>query len=263
VRNRFTANLGMLFPERPFLERIDAAGAAGFDKVEVHTPYEFSIPVIRDRLVAAGVALTGLNTRPGAPGEFGLAGLPGREAEFREAFDQAVEYALGLGARMIHVTAGLAAPDERPAALATYVENVRQAARSAVGTGLILLLEPINQRDRPGYLVSHSDEMAGIIERIGEPNVRMLFDIYHVQIMEGDLTRRMQRHRDLIAHVQVAAIPSRAEPDEGEVSLAGVFRALESIAYGGLIGLEYHPRRRTEDGLGWLDAYAEPAARLA
>jgi hydroxypyruvate isomerase len=260
MRERFTANLGMLFPELPFLERIDAAGAAGFDKVEVHYPYAFSIDEIKARLAEAKVALTGLNTHPGGEGDFGLAGRPGREAEFRRAFDQAVDYALGLGARMIHVMAGVATPAERPLALETYVTNLRNAARSAAGTGLTLLLEPINQRDRPGYLVSHSDEMAEIIDRIGEPNVRMLFDIYHVQIMEGDLTRRIERHRDVIGHVQIAAVPSRAEPDEGEIALPAIFRALESVGYAGLIGLEYRPRGRTEDGLRWIKTCGGKAA---
>jgi hydroxypyruvate isomerase len=250
----------MLFPERPFLERIDAAGAAGFDKVEVHFPYAFSIDEIKARLAGANVALTGLNTHPGGEGDFGLAGRPGKEAEFRRAFDQAVDYALGLGARMIHVMAGVASPQERPLALDTYMANVRAAARSAAGTGLTLLLEPINQRDRPGYLVSHSDEMAEIIRRIGEPNVRMLFDIYHVQIMEGDLTRRMERHRDVIGHVQIAAVPSRAEPDEGEIALPAIFQALESVGYAGLIGLEYRPRGRTEDGLRWIKTCGGKAA---
>jgi hydroxypyruvate isomerase len=260
VRERFTANLGLLFPERPFLERIDAAGAAGFDKVEVHFPYEFSVAEIRDRLAAAGVSLTGLNTHPGGPGEFGLAGQPGREADFRRVFDQAVDYALGLGARMIHVMAGVAAPDKRPQALETYVANLRAAARSVAGTGLTLLLEPLNARDRPGYLVSRSDEVAEIIARIGEPHVRMLFDIYHVQIMEGDLTRRIERHHDVIGHVQIAAVPSRAEPDEGEIALPAIFKALESVGYAGLIGLEYHPRGRTEDGLRWLKTCGAKAA---
>jgi 2-dehydrotetronate isomerase len=247
----FTANIAFLFPELPFLDRIDAAKAAGFDKVECHFPYEFPIKVLRERLDRAGVRLTGLNTAPGST--WGLAGIPGREAEFRTVFDQAVAYATGLGASVVHVMAGVVPPDERASALKTYVSNLRAAARSAAGTGLTFLLEPLNVRDQPGYLVSRSDEVADIVREIGEANVKLLFDVYHVQIMEGDLVRRIEKHRDLIGHVQVAGVPSRAEPDEdNEVNVRAIFRALDSIGYRGLVGLEYKPRGRTEDGLGWM-----------
>lgn len=249
----FTANIAFMFAERPFLERIDAAKASGFDHVECHFPYEFPVEALKARLAAAGVTLTGLNTRPGdGPADWGRAGLPGREADFGRDFDEAVAYATALGASAIHVMAGVVSPAERDAALATYVANLRAAARAVAGTGLTLLLEPLNSRDRPGYLVSRSDHIAEIIDRIGEPNVKLLFDVYHVQIMEGDLTRRLERHRDIIGHVQIAAVPSRAEPDEGEVSLPGIFAALQAIGYRGLVGLEYKPRGRTEDGLGWM-----------
>jgi hydroxypyruvate isomerase len=213
---RFTANIAFLFTEHPFLQRFAAAKAAGFDRVECHEPYEFPVAALREQLATAGVALTGLNTpRGGRAGDFGLAGVPGREAEFRRAIEQAAEYALALGVGMIHVMAGIVSPQERGAALTTYIENVRSAARMVASTGLTLLIEPINQRDVPGYLVSQTDEVAAIIAKIGEPNVRMLFDVYHVQITEGDLTRRLERHRSLIGHVQIAAVPSRAEPQGG------------------------------------------------
>lgn len=247
----FTANIGFLFTERPFLERFAAASAAGFDRVECHFPYDHPIALLQERLAEARVRLTGLNTHPGdlTTGDFGLAGIPGRETEFRRAFDQAVEYALALDCGMIHVMAGIVAPDARAEALQAYRANVQAAARSVAGTGLTLLLEPINQRDRPGYLVSRSDELAGIISEIGEPNVRMLFDCYHVQIMEGDLIRRIERHRDLIGHVQIAAVPSRFEPDEGEIFYPAIFETLRTVGYKGLVGLEYSPRSSTEDGL--------------
>lgn len=249
-----TANIAFLFADRPFLERIDAAKRAGFDKVECHFPYEFPVPLLQERLAKAGVALTGLNTAPGdsARGEWGLAALPGREAAFRQDFEQALHYAVALGAKVIHVMAGVVAEPEREAARRTYIANLRWAARGAAGTGVVLVLEPLNVRDRPGYLVSTSDGVVDIIGEIAEPNVKLLFDVYHVQIMEGDLITRLNRHRDLIGHVQVAAVPSRAEPDEGEVNYAVIFKALDDIDYAGLIGLEYRPRGRTEDGLGWL-----------
>lgn len=253
----FTANIAFLFAELPFLDRIAAAKAAGFDKVECHYPYEFPVAILRDHLDRAGVQLTGLNTRQGdrARGEWGRAALPSREAEFRQDCDQALAYATALGASLIHVLAGIVPPDERAAARETYVANLRGAARSAAAAGLTLLLEPLNSRDAPGYLVSRSDDLADIIAEIGEPNVKLLFDIYHVQIMEGDLTRRMQKHRDIIGHVQVAGVPSRAEPDDdNEVNFSAVFRVLDAIGYRGLVGLEYRPRGRTEDGLGWMNA---------
>lgn len=251
----FTANIAFLFPELPFLDRIDAAKKAGFDKVECHFPYEFPIEVLRERLDRAGVRLTGLNTRPGdrAKGEWGMAGVPGREDQFRRDFDQAVAYASALGASVIHVMAGTVPPPDRQAGLRTYVANLRAAARTVAGTGLTLLLEPLNHRDSPGYLVSRSDEIADVIAEIGEPKVKLLFDVYHVQIMEGDLIKRLEKHRDIIGHVQVAGVPDRAEPDaDNEVNYRAVFKALERLGYAGLVGLEYKPRGDTAAGLGWM-----------
>lgn len=254
---QFTANIAFLFPELPFLDRIDAARAAGFDKVECHFPYEFPVEVLRERLDRAGVRLTGLNTQPGdrARGEWGRAAVPGLEAEFRADFEQAVSYATALGASVIHVMAGIVPAEARAAARRTYVGNLRAAARAVAGARLTLILEPLNARDVPGYLVSRSDDLAEIIAEIGEPNVKLLFDVYHVQIMEGDLIRRIEKHRDIIGHIQVAGVPSRAEPDDdNEVNFAAIFRTLEAIGYQGLVGLEYRPRGRTQDGLAWMPA---------
>ncbi len=254
----FTANIAFLFADRPFLERIDAARAAGFDKVECHFPYDTSVEVLKSRLDAAGVRMTGLNTAPGdiRAGDWGLAALIGREDEFEAGFQQARAYAKALGAPMIHVMAGVIEPGARKQACRTYVRNIRRAARAAAADGITLLLEPLNARDRPGYLVSRSDHIATLIREIGEPNVKLLFDVYHVQIMEGDLIRRIERHAPIIGHVQIAAVPSRAEPDEGEVAFPAVFDALRANGYGGLIGLEYKPRGSTEEGLAWMERLA-------
>ncbi len=251
----FTANIAFLFPELPFLDRIAAAKRAGFDKVECHYPYEFPIEVLRERLDHAGVQLTGLNTDQGDParGERGRAAVPGSEALFRRDFDQALAYATALGASVIHVMAGVASHEQRAAARKAYVTNLRAVARLAAPVRVTLLLEPLNSRDAPGYLVSRSDDLAEIIAEVGEPNVKLLFDVYHVQIMEGDLTRRIERHREIIGHVQVAGVPSRAEPDDdNEVNFRAVFRALDAIGYQGLVGLEYRPRGDTAGGLGWM-----------
>lgn len=251
---RFTANISFMFPDRPFLDRIDAAKAAGFTHVECHFPYEFPVAVVKERLAKAGVTLTGLNTAAGdtSKGEWGLAAITGREKDFHDHFDQSLTYATGLGASVIHVMAGNIASEERSAALKTYIANLRDAARKAAGTGVTLLLEPLNSRDMPRYLVSRSDDIVGILKEIGAPNVKLMFDAYHVQIMEGDLIKRIERHRDFIGHVQIAAVPSRAEPDEGEVSFPAIFAALDRIGYRGFVGLEYKPRGRTEDGLQWM-----------
>jgi hydroxypyruvate isomerase len=255
---RYTANISFMFPDRPFLDRIDAAKAAGFTHIECHFPYEFPISVVKERLARAGVTLTGLNTAAGdtSKGEWGLAGIPGREADFRAHFDQALSYATGLGASVIHVMAGNIAPEQRSAALKTYVANLKEAAAKASGTNITLLLEPLNSRDMPRYLVSRSDDIVAILKEIGAPNVKLMFDAYHVQIMEGDLIKRLERHKDFIGHVQIAAVPSRAEPDEGEVNFPAIFAALDAIGYRGLIGAEYKPRGRTEDGLGWMRKFA-------
>ncbi len=259
---RFTANIAFLFAELPFLDRIAAAKAAGFDKVESHFPYEFSLSDLTDRLDAAGVRMTGVNTPPGdrSKGEFGFAGVPGQEDRFRRDFAQALEYATALEASVIHVMAGVVSPENRHQALKTYAANLRAAAREAAGTGLTLVLEPLNTRDNPGYLVSRSDDIAAIIAEVGEPSVKLLFDVYHVQIMEGDLITRIGRHRDIIGHVQIAGVPDRAEPDESnEVNYAAILQALDAVGYEGLVGLEYRPRGRTEDGLGWLRQMTRPA----
>lgn len=254
-RDRFSANIAFLFAERPFLDRIDAAKAAGFTKVECHFPYDHPAAEIRARLDAAGVRMTGINTAPGdaSRGEWGLAGVIGREDDFDGHFAQAVTYAQALGATGIHVMAGGVDEGGRDQAVRTYVANLRRAARSVAGTGITLLLEPLNTRDRPGYLVSRSDDIARIIQEIGEPAVKLMFDVYHIQIMEGDVITRLRRHRDVIGHVQVAAVPSRAEPDEGEVSYRAIFEALDEIGYEGFVGLEYKPRASTEEGLVWME----------
>ena len=249
---RYTANIAFLFADRPFLERIPAAKAAGFERVECHFPYDHPVEELRDHLGRAGVQLTGLNTAPGGPDDWGMAGVPGREAAFREDFEQALAYATALGAGVIHVMAGLVPEEARAAARKAYVANLRWAAERTTGTGVTLVLEPLNTRDKPGYLVSRSDEIVDILAEVDRPQVKLLFDVYHVQVMEGDVLTRLARHWDRIGHVQIAAVPSRAEPDEGELNYAAVLGALDARGWDGLVGLEYKPRGRTEDGLVWM-----------
>jgi 2-dehydrotetronate isomerase len=256
---RFAANIGFLFPDLPPLGRFAAARASGFEAVEWGAPYDFAIGEIRGAIAAAGIRLTGINTPGGdrARGEWGFAGVPGQEARFARDFDLALDYAAALGASMIHVLAGVVPADSRAAALGVYAANIRLAAEKARGAGVMLLLEPINSRDAPGYLVAHCDALADMIAVIAAPNVRLLFDAYHIQIMDGDLSRRFERHQPVIGHVQVAGVPSRNEPDaDNELNFPAFFRQLDSLGYDGLVGAEYRPRGRTEDGLGWFKPFA-------
>jgi hydroxypyruvate isomerase len=254
---RFTANLGFLFTERPLLERFAAARAAGFEAVECPFPYEHPVEAVQNAAAAAGLTVTGINTPPGdrAKGEWGFAGVPGSEERFARDFDLALTYANALGAAMVHVMAGMVPQEQRAAGLQTYKANLHRAAERAPA-GLMLLLEPLNVYDAPGYLVSHADELAALIAELGLADVKLLFDAYHIQIMDGDLIRRLERHRGVIGHVQIAGVPGRNEPDaENEVNFPAVLAALDAGGYGGWVGAEYRPRRSTEDGLGWMEPY--------
>lgn len=246
------ANISLLFAELPFLDRFEAARRAGFDAVECHWPFEHSHEELRAVIRDSGMRLRGINTWPGdrAAGEFGLAALEGREAEFREAMAQALDYAGALDVAHIHVMAGVVPDKARAEPL--YRANLESAAKDAAGVGVTLLIEPINGRDVPGYALTHTDQAARIIDAIGADNLRMMFDFYHVQITEGDVCRRFAKHQPSVGHVQVAAVPDRGEPDDGELSYPYVFRHLARLGYGGAIAAEYRPRGRTEDGLRWL-----------
>ena len=253
---RFAANLSMLFTERPLVERFAAAAAAGFAAVEVQVPYEVPASAVKAEIDRNGLVMLGLNTARGQPGEFGLAAVPGREAEFAELFRQALEYAAAIGATAVHCLSGVVPPEKRPAADETFVVNLARAADAAAAKNVTLLIEPINIRDRPDYFLNRVEHAADVIARVGRPNVKIQFDCYHVQIMQGDLIRRIERHLPLIGHVQIAAVPSRAEPDEGEVNYPAVWAALDAMGYRGWIAAEYQPRGRTEDGLAWMRRYA-------
>ncbi|MCG6122058.1 MAG: TIM barrel protein [Microvirga sp.] len=256
-RSRFSANLGTLFTEFPLPRRLAEAKACGFDVVELQFPYGHSIAELKDAIDAAGLRVNNINAPPGAAarGDAGLAGMPGREDDFRRSFEQAAEYALGLGAGLIHVMSGAPDPADREGALATYIANIRRAAREAAGVGLTLMLEPLNHHDRPGNLVSRSDEIVEHLGEIGEPNVKLLFDFYHIQIMEGDLLRRFERHLPHIGHVQIANAPHRTAPDVGEINFPAIFEAIAASTYAGPIGLEYKPRGATAEDFGWMERF--------
>ena len=249
---RFAANIAYLFSERPLIERARAAAAAGFGAVEGQFPYTTPALALRAEIEDSGLTMLGINTERGGEGQFGLAAVPKRERDFDALFAQALRYIAAVGGRAIHVLAGFAPVNDRPAAERTYIANLSRAADAAAETGITLLIEPINNRDRPNYFLNRVEHAADIVAKIGKPNVRIQFDFYHAQIMGGDLIRRFEQHLPLIGHVQIAAVPSRHEPDEGEVNYREIFRAIDASGYQGWVAAEYHPRARTEDGLGWL-----------
>jgi hydroxypyruvate isomerase len=252
---RFAANLAYLFTERPLLERFAAAKAAGFAAVELQAPYDTPAGEVRRELERHGLTMLGINTPPGAGGGSGVAGVPGREQEFADLFDKALAYAAVIGARTIHCLSGRVPPEQTGAGERAFAANLMRAADLAGEQGIGLLIEPLNRRDRPDNLLHLPEQAAAIIEAVGRPGVRMQFDFYHVQIEAGDLVTRFQRFLPVIGHVQIAAVPSRSEPDEGEVNYANLFGMIDRSGYAGWIGCEYKPRGRTEDGLAWARAY--------
>jgi len=253
---RFAANLAYMFTERPLIERFGAAAAAGFKAVELQFPYDHAPSDIRAEIARHGLVQLGLNTQPRPNGgEAGLGAVPGREREFEEIFAKALDYAVAIGASAIHTLAGVVAPELRPAAERVFVANYARAADLAAAKNVTLLIEPLNPRDRPNYFVNRVEQAADLIDKVGRPNLRMQFDIYHVQIISGDLITRLTKFFPVIGHVQIAAVPSRAEPDEGEVNFPALFDALDRLGYAGWVGCEYKPRGRTEDGLGWGRRY--------
>lgn len=249
---KFSANLGFLWPDRPLLDRIEASAKAGFRAIELHWPYDTPAEDVRAMCDRYGLTLLGLNTAVGdaAKGEFGLGAVIGREQAFRETFEQALGYARVAGASAIHVMAGIVSPDQKAAAREVLVKNLAFAAEKA--SDMTLLLEPINQRDKPNYFYSRISDAADIIDDVGASNLKIMFDVYHVGVSEGDIFKRLEHYLPMIGHVQIAAVPSRAEPDEGEIAFAAVFAELDRLRYQGWVGCEYKPRGDTDDGLRWL-----------
>ena len=255
---RFAANLSMMYTEHDFLDRFAAAAADGFRAVEYLFPYEHPAAELRARLDANGLVQALFNAPPGdwAAGERGIAALPGREAEFRAAFGRALEYAGVIGNDRIHVMAGLIPADaDRARCRATYLENLSHAAGAAAAQGITVLVEPINTRDMPGYFLNRQDEGQAICKEVGAANLKVQFDCYHCQIVEGDVTKKLQRDFAGIGHIQIAGVPERHEPDIGELNYPYLFDVIDNLGYQGWIGCEYRPRAGTSDGLGWIKPY--------
>ncbi|MGH6671834.1 MAG: hydroxypyruvate isomerase family protein [Xanthobacteraceae bacterium] len=250
---RFAANLGYLFTERPLIERFAAAAAAGFKAVELQFPYDVAPSAVKAELARHGLTQLGINTPLGP--EFGLAALPGRARDFEAALRRALDYVVAIGGTAIHCMSGCVPVNERPTAEIIFLRNLERAAGEAAKQNITLLIEPINPRDRPDYFLGRLEHAADVVKKVGAPNLRIQFDFYHVQIVGGDLITRLETHLPVVGHVQIAAVPSRREPDEGEVNYPQIFAALDRLGYAGWIGCEYRPRTRTEEGLAWARPY--------
>jgi hydroxypyruvate isomerase len=252
---RFAANLSMMYTEVPFLDRFAAAAADGFRAVEFLFPYEHPAEVLRERLVANGLQQVLFNTVPGdfAAGDRGLACLPGREKDFLAGVDRAIEYARVLQCPRLHAMAGLApAGADRATLRAVYVANLKEAARRCADADLDLLIEPINTRDIPGYFLNTQADAHQIVADVGAPNLKVQMDLYHCQIVEGDLAMRIRQYLSGVGHMQIAGVPQRHEPDVGEINYPYLFDLLDELGYDGWIGCEYRPKGATSAGLGWI-----------
>ncbi|MGK7866110.1 2-oxo-tetronate isomerase [Falsiroseomonas sp. E2-1-a20] len=257
---RFAANISLMFTELPFLDRFGAAAEAGFKAVEFLFPYDFPAAEIATRLKDNGLSHVLFNGPPGDwnQGERGQAALPGRQAEFREGFRKALDYAAALECPRIHVMSGLApAGVPHDTMTATLAANLAWAAEQAAPAGVKPVIEPINHRDIPGFFLNTTDQAAAIIEAIGPEKVGMQFDLYHCQITEGDIVKRVERHLPLIAHMQVADNPGRNEPGTGEVNWDFVFKRIDALGFRGWIGCEYRPAGETVAGLGWFAPFRD------
>ena len=251
---RFAANLTMMFTEVPFLERFAAAAAAGFGGVEYLSPYAEEPEAVAAALREAGLRQALYNTDPGdfAAGERGFAAVPGQKARFAADLDRALRYGEALEPDNIHIMCGIA---KGPAARATFIENLRYACARAPQQGFVI--EPINHRDMPGYHLDNQEEARAIIAEVGAPNLGLQLDLYHCQIMQGDLTERIRSLAPVTRHVQVASVPDRHEPDKGELDFGHLMDTLDATGYDGWVGAEYRPEGITEDGLGWFAPYRE------
>lgn len=252
------ANLSLLFTETGFLDRFDAAAKAGFRHVEYQFPYEFGKDAVAERARAAGVQVVLHNIPSGntAKGDRGIACLPERVDEFREGVGRAIEYALAAGCPRLNCLAGVVphgAPPER--FHRTLVDNLRFAARELGKAGLALMVEPINTRTVPGFFLNGSAQAAAILDEVGADNAFIQYDLFHMQIMEGDLAMTMARLLPRIGHIQVADVPARNEPGTGEINFEFLLAEIDRLGYEGAVGCEYNPAQDTLAGLAWAAPY--------
>ncbi len=257
---RFAANLSMMFTEWAFLDRFKAAGDAGFAAVEFLFPYEYSPEQVGLALAGAELEQALFNLPPGdwEKGERGMASIPGREAEFRAGIETALAYAHETGVKRLHMMAGHADAQD-PAAQKAYRASIAHAADALAPHGIDLLLEPINGRDMPGYFLNDFDQAAAYVREAGRPNVKLQFDMYHCELIHGDVPRRFAALQPLIGHVQIASAAGRHEPDANGPDYPRLFEMLDSKGYGGFVGCEYRPQSGTLEGLGWFSPWKKQA----
>jgi hydroxypyruvate isomerase len=248
---QFSANLGFLWADRPLPDAIRAAKAAGFAAVECHWPYAIPATDVKAALDETGLPMLGLNTDRGdvAAGDNGLSALPGRIQEARAAIDQAIDYAVAINCSALHVMAGFAAGAD---AHACFVANLKYATQQAAPHGITILIEPLNHYDAPGYFLSTTTQAIAIINAVDMPNLKLMFDCYHVQLMEGDLSNRIAKLLPYIGHIQFAGVPERGRPDVGEVAYKHLFKTIANLGYDKPLGAEYKPGGDTDATLGWM-----------
>jgi 2-dehydrotetronate isomerase len=248
---RFAANLSFMYAEYTFPERFAAAGRDGFTGVEYLFPYEYPAQQLAAWLQAHGLVQVLFNAPPGnwAAGERGLASLPGKEEQFRTAMRTALEYGQTLKCPRVHVMAGI-----QPGLRSTFVSNLAWAAEQAAPAGVQLLIEPINTRDMPGYFLNRQDEAHAIVDEIGSPALKVQMDLYHCQIVEGDVSMKLRKYlgEKSVGHIQIASVPERNEPDLGELNCDYVLDQIDELGYDGWIGCEYRPKAGTSEGLTWM-----------
>ncbi|MEQ4676273.1 2-oxo-tetronate isomerase [Providencia vermicola] len=252
---KFAANLSMMFNEVPFMQRFERAANAGFKGVEYLFPYEEDANLIANELKKHNLTQALFNMPAGnwAAGERGMASLPGREAEFAEGVQTALTYAKALGCKQVHAMAGKVNENVTlEQQKACFIKNIQHAADVMAEHGIRVLIEPINTRDMPGYFLTTQKQAEALLPEINRENVFIQLDLYHCQIMEGDLLKTIERLWGKFSHIQIASVPYRHEPDSGEVNYPWIFKQLDEMGYDGWLGCEYHPAGRTEDGLGWL-----------
>lgn len=252
---KFAANLSMQFTDVPFLDRFKAAADAGFTAVEYLFPYAYPAELLAEKLTEYGLEQVLFNTAPGntAAGEWGRCALPGRTAEAQEDIDKALEYARILNCPSVHVMAGVVPEGADLAACQrTFIENIRYAADQFAPYGINIMLEALSPKVKPGYLMASQYQTLALLKQIDKPNVFIQLDFFHAQIVDGNLTQIIHDLDGYIGHIQVASVPARHEPDEGEINYDYIFEVLDQVNYAGWIGCEYNPRGQTLAGLEWL-----------
>lgn len=255
---QFAANLTMLFTEVPFMDRFEAAHEAGFKAVEFLFPYTFEPSEIAKKLNRFNLQQVLFNMPPGDwdAGERGYAALPGREDEFKASVATAMMYAEALDCQRVHAMSGIVNPEySYEEHVKVFIKNIRYAADAFAAKGITLLIEPLNSRDVPDYFIAHQRDAVALIKKVDRPNVKLQFDVYHAQIMDGDLSMLIRDLQPEIGHIQIASVPERHEPSEGELNYPYLFNVLDETGYKGWIGCEYNPKISTKEGLNWITPF--------